>query len=216
MTLPYTPEANGVAERLNRTLFERTRALMLDAQADKNLWGEAIMAVVHTANRSPTTDGKSTPYERFHGVKPDVSHLRDWGSLSFALKPDSGSAPTLGTPRTVTAFTSYRQYRGVHWSAATSWSTRRRSTNLPGRWGCLHSPPCQTIGSPMGRGQREAVQAGHLPGGCPTRMETSDPPHRQVTPRDRTSQSLPSPSRCLGTDVAGQRTTHPQPPAWPR
>jgi len=85
-TLPYTAEANVVAERLNGTLFERTLAVMLYAEAEKNLWGDAIMAVSHTANLSPTTDGKTTPRELFCRQKPDVSHLRVLGSLEFALR----------------------------------------------------------------------------------------------------------------------------------
>jgi len=88
-TLPYSPESNGVAERLNRTLFKRTRAVLFDAKADKNLWGEAIKAVAHTINLAPTKEGKSTPQERFYGSKPDVSHLRVWGSMAYALKPPS-------------------------------------------------------------------------------------------------------------------------------
>ena len=34
-TAPYTPEQNGVAERFNRTLIERVRAMLLDAQLEE-------------------------------------------------------------------------------------------------------------------------------------------------------------------------------------
>jgi len=86
-TLPYTPEANEVAERTKRTLFKRTRAVMLAAKADKSLWGEVINAVTHAINRSPAKDGNHTPYELLYGKKPDVSHLRVWSCLAYALKP---------------------------------------------------------------------------------------------------------------------------------
>ena len=36
-TAPYTPQQNGATERLNRTLFERTRAMLFDAKLPRNL-----------------------------------------------------------------------------------------------------------------------------------------------------------------------------------
>jgi hypothetical protein len=42
LTVHDTPEYNGVSERLNRTLLERTRALLHSSKLPKNLWGEAI------------------------------------------------------------------------------------------------------------------------------------------------------------------------------
>lgn len=38
-TVPYTPQLNGKAERLNRTLLDKTRALLFDANMPKYLWG---------------------------------------------------------------------------------------------------------------------------------------------------------------------------------
>lgn len=36
-TVPYTPEQNGLAERLNRTLVERTRSLLLQSNLSKEM-----------------------------------------------------------------------------------------------------------------------------------------------------------------------------------
>jgi hypothetical protein len=43
------------------------------------------MSAVHVDNRCPTSalDGNITPYEVWHGRKPDVSHLRVWGCLAY-------------------------------------------------------------------------------------------------------------------------------------
>ena len=41
LTTPKTPEQNGAAERLNRTLVETTRAMLLDANLHQKFWAEA-------------------------------------------------------------------------------------------------------------------------------------------------------------------------------
>lgn len=42
-TLPYTPQQNGKAKRLNRTLQEMTRSALNDSKNPDWLWGEAMM-----------------------------------------------------------------------------------------------------------------------------------------------------------------------------
>jgi transposase InsO family protein len=39
-TAPYTPEQNGKAERLNRTLMERVRAMLYEFKLPKALWAD--------------------------------------------------------------------------------------------------------------------------------------------------------------------------------
>lgn len=75
-----TPEYNGVAERLNRTLVTKVRAMLHDSGLPKFLWGEAMLHATFLKNRTPTRvlDG-TTPYEVFHGDKPDLSNLQVWG-----------------------------------------------------------------------------------------------------------------------------------------
>lgn len=75
-----TPEHNGVAERLNRTLVERVRAMLHASGLPKSLWGEAMMHAVWLKNRSSTRalDGK-TPYEMLYNKKPDLSGIPVWG-----------------------------------------------------------------------------------------------------------------------------------------
>jgi len=81
LTVHDTPEYNGVAERLNRTLLERTRALLNSSELPKNMWGEAITHAVRLKNRTPTRalpDGK-TLYEMLYSKKPNLSQLEEWG-----------------------------------------------------------------------------------------------------------------------------------------
>lgn len=86
-TAAYSPQQNGKAEHLNRTLMERVRAVMAESGMGHSLWAEAMLTAVFTRNRSPSKDGRATPFERIYNKKPDVSMLRVWGSPVFALKP---------------------------------------------------------------------------------------------------------------------------------
>lgn len=80
----YTPQSNGLSERMNRTLLNKTRALLKEANMDKDFWGEAIRQAVTLYNRTSTKSlkGKS-PYEVLLGRKPDNSHFRLFGCLSY-------------------------------------------------------------------------------------------------------------------------------------
>ena len=88
LTVPKTPEQNGVAERLNRTLVEAVRAMLIQAKLPQRFWVEALATAVYLHNRSPTkgvTD--MTPFEAWTGVKPNVSHLRSFGCTVYAHIP---------------------------------------------------------------------------------------------------------------------------------
>jgi transposase InsO family protein len=79
-TAPDTPQQNGVAERMNRTIFEMGNAMMIHADMPIHFWGEAINTAVYVRNRCPTAalEGK-TPFEALTGSVPDMSHLRIFG-----------------------------------------------------------------------------------------------------------------------------------------
>jgi len=85
-TAPYSPSQNGVAERFNRTLLELARAMLFARHLPSFLWSEAVSYAAYIRNRAPTQalDGK-TPHEAFTGRKPDVSHLREFGSDIWIL-----------------------------------------------------------------------------------------------------------------------------------
>lgn len=67
--------------------MERVRAVMAESGMGHSLWAEAMLTAVFTRNRSPSKDGRATPFERIYNKKPDLSMLRVWGSPVFALKP---------------------------------------------------------------------------------------------------------------------------------
>ena len=88
LTEPKTPEQNGVAERLNRTLVEMSRSMLIDANVQKKFWAEAVSTAVYLKNRSPSKPLQDmTPYEAWHGSKPVASHLRVFRCDAYAHIP---------------------------------------------------------------------------------------------------------------------------------
>jgi Reverse transcriptase (RNA-dependent DNA polymerase)/gag-polypeptide of LTR copia-type/Integrase core domain/GAG-pre-integrase domain/Zinc knuckle len=81
LTIHDTPQHNGVAERLNRTILEKVRAMLHASGQPKFLWGEAARHAVWLKNRTSTKalDGM-TPFEALTGDKPSLRGLREWGS----------------------------------------------------------------------------------------------------------------------------------------
>ena len=49
-TIPRTPQQNGVAERMNRTLNERARSMRLHAGLPKTLWADAVSIAAYLIN----------------------------------------------------------------------------------------------------------------------------------------------------------------------
>ena len=87
-TIPKTPEQNGVAERLNRTLVESARSMLLHARLPHEFWAEAISTAVYIRNRCPTKAvSEMTPYEAWYGEKPKVEHLRVFGCDAYSHIP---------------------------------------------------------------------------------------------------------------------------------
>jgi transposase InsO family protein len=85
-TAPYTLQQNGVAERANRTLVERTVALLHSERLPVGLWANIMETVVYLKNRSPSSSTpKSTPYGKLFGKKPNLAHLRVVGSAAWVL-----------------------------------------------------------------------------------------------------------------------------------
>ena len=85
-TIRDTPALNGVAERMNRTLLDRARALLFDSGMPNRFWGHAIATAVYLINRSPTRalPGNVTPYEMLKNEKPNYSNLRIFGCVAYS------------------------------------------------------------------------------------------------------------------------------------
>ena len=87
-TIPKTPEQNGVAERLNRTLLETVRSMLIDSKLPHKFWAEALSTATYLRNRSPAKviEGM-TPYEAWTKEKPQAEHLRVFGCDAYSHVP---------------------------------------------------------------------------------------------------------------------------------
>lgn len=90
MTVPHMPQQNGAAERKNRTLVESARSMLSHAKLPNTFWAEAVATAAYIQNRPPTSALKNeTPYQRWYGKKPDVSHMKVFGCVAYAHVPDT-------------------------------------------------------------------------------------------------------------------------------
>ena len=88
-TPPYTPQLNGVAERMNRTLVESTRCMLEHADLSIEYWGKAVMTAAFLRNRCPTraTGNDKSPYECWTQKKPLLKNLKVFGCHAYVHVP---------------------------------------------------------------------------------------------------------------------------------
>ncbi len=86
VTIPRTPEQNGVAERMNRTLMESVRSMLADSGLPKQFWAEALNTSKTGAQLQHCQESKS------------VNHLKVFGCQAYAHVP--GEERTKLDPKT--------------------------------------------------------------------------------------------------------------------
>ena len=81
-TAAYSPQQNGVSERLNQTLVEAARS---HAGLSNAYWAEAVATATYIRNRMVTSALKSgqTPYQLWYGRKPSLGHIRVFGCTVY-------------------------------------------------------------------------------------------------------------------------------------
>jgi len=86
VTAPYSPLQNGVAERMNCMLVKLARAMLSASELPEFLWEAAVAHVAYLRNMLYTKPkAKGTPYQLWHGRKPNVSHLREFSAPVWVL-----------------------------------------------------------------------------------------------------------------------------------
>ena len=85
VTVPDSPEMNVLAER---SILEKAKCMCAHAALPRSLWAEAASMATYVYNRLPNAPlkGKS-PYKVWYSRKPDLSNLRVFGCVAYALVP---------------------------------------------------------------------------------------------------------------------------------
>lgn len=87
-SIKRTPEQNGVAERMNRTLLECARCMRLNAGLSKSFWAEAINTACYLINRSPSAGIDYKIPEEMWSRKPVFfSVMKIFGSPAYVHLP---------------------------------------------------------------------------------------------------------------------------------
>lgn len=82
---PYVHQQNGQAEREMRTIVECARTMMLAKKVSHRLWAEAINTAAYILNRCVSSMSREkTPYELWTQHKPNLTHVRTFGSVAYA------------------------------------------------------------------------------------------------------------------------------------
>ncbi|CAK1597413.1 unnamed protein product [Parnassius mnemosyne] len=84
LSVPHTPQQNGVAERKNRTLIEMARCMMRQVGCPPSFWAEAVNTANYIRNRCPTRAiNGEIPFTIWKGNKPTVIYMQVFGSKVY-------------------------------------------------------------------------------------------------------------------------------------
>ncbi|CAL9113515.1 unnamed protein product, partial [Musa textilis] len=83
-TVRITSQQNGVVERMNRTLLERARYMILNVGLTKKIWAEAINMACYIINRAPSAALNFKTLEEIWSDTPvDYSDLKIFGYPTY-------------------------------------------------------------------------------------------------------------------------------------
>lgn len=85
---PHSPQQNGLSERMNRTILDKTRCMLLDSKLPKHFWAAAVQAAVNVTNSLPNSPNGIAPDELWYNKKCNLKHFRVFGSKAMVWKPE--------------------------------------------------------------------------------------------------------------------------------
>ncbi|KAL1564721.1 Integrase catalytic domain-containing protein [Salvia divinorum] len=84
-TVPSNPQQNGVAERMNRTILERVRCMLISSGMPRKFWAEAVTTAAVLINKCPSSAvNYHTPDGIWYGSDGDYMKLRTFGCAAYA------------------------------------------------------------------------------------------------------------------------------------
>ena len=101
-TTPYTPQHNGVVERMNRTLMEKARSMLSSAGIGQEFWVEAVETTCYLVNwSSKLALIDKNPQEVWTSKKPSIKHLKVFGCDAYVHVPKEKGASWIKNLRSV-------------------------------------------------------------------------------------------------------------------
>jgi len=83
-TVIYTPQLNGRAERLNRTLMDKVRTMMKTCGMPPQYWAEALLHANNIRNVLPSQPlGGISPNEVWTSERPSLNHIKTFGCQAY-------------------------------------------------------------------------------------------------------------------------------------
>jgi hypothetical protein len=87
-TTPYTPQKNGVAERMNRMLMDKEKRILSGAGLTQEFWAKVVETTRYLVNMSTLLVlVEMNPKEVWSGKNPSVEHLKVFGCDDFVHAP---------------------------------------------------------------------------------------------------------------------------------
>ncbi|KAG8492453.1 hypothetical protein CXB51_009584 [Gossypium anomalum] len=85
LTVHHTPQQNSVVERRNRTIIEKVRCMLSNANLPKSFWAEEASTACFLISQSPSIAiEKKTPQEVWSGNPANYSDLKIFGCPAYA------------------------------------------------------------------------------------------------------------------------------------
>ncbi|UYV63201.1 hypothetical protein LAZ67_2003420 [Cordylochernes scorpioides] len=86
LTVPRTPRENGTAERMNQTLLNTARCILLESGIPKSFWADAVNTACYLRNKcSSKAIGNKIPEEMWTERPVKIEHIRVFGCQTWAF-----------------------------------------------------------------------------------------------------------------------------------
>jgi hypothetical protein len=84
---PYEHHLPGSCERVHQSIMNSARAMLIASKLPLRYYSAAQLHACYLHNRTVHANHTKTPYEYIYNEKPNLSHLRPFGSICYALIP---------------------------------------------------------------------------------------------------------------------------------
>lgn len=86
-TLPHTHQENGLAERINRTLFDNARAALTSSKLLAKYWEHAVKDYTEKYNHTPPTAHNQLPEYIWTQFPVNITTLQLFGQFGHVYNP---------------------------------------------------------------------------------------------------------------------------------